>query len=310
MIGTESCALLACTTNVLLTLRKVFAQSEERIDLLTWFEKQYGEPMIRHFMHHFPFSSRLEPHRGKNSGGANLASSCREHNIALCFLWAQVNIKSAAKFSPAVFQYLCGKDDCIEQVKPSSDVSFAFLGVFQTADRLVLTTSELDHVKNIVLSSRNKKSLFGHVNDLVESAVEFSRRIRPERKDRLVLNHMLMEIGQSVELGNIPALKEWIETCPALLRQEGNGPLLGAINRVISRNAVCLANGRTEVPYLLDNLERYGGNQYEWKTVFNFFYWTRDGNQDVVDLLRKHLDRIEDPAIKSYGLGVLHSIQN
>lgn len=83
-----------------------------------------------------------------------------------------------------------------------------------------------------------------------------------------------MEVGESLnlELGNLPALKEWIENCPSLLRQDGNDSLLGFINRVISRNAVSRANACKEAEHLL---ARLAGRDCDQKAVSNFLFWTR-----------------------------------
>jgi len=194
-----------------------------------------------------------------------------------------------------------------------------FLDVFQTGDRQALTPAELNHIKNILLCSCHNKSLLGHVDSLIGSAIEFNRRIRPDRRDRVLLNRMLMEVGQSVadhELDSLPALKEWIEICPTLLlREEGSSSLLGSINRIMSRNSASLANGRLEVARLLATLPEPSSahGHYDWKTVFDFLFWTRDANNPskTVDYIQQLLSRFDhDQDLKSYGLGILQAVQS
>lgn len=107
LIGVESVALLTCITNVLFTLWSIMNQSEDHKELLTWFDKQCGDQLIRNFIHRFPFSARVETVRSKKQPGD---SHCREQNLILCFLWAQLETKGAAKYAEPVFQYLCGKN--------------------------------------------------------------------------------------------------------------------------------------------------------------------------------------------------------
>ena len=69
-------------------------------------------------------------------------------------------------------------------------------------------TTELDLLKSIVLSCYNKKNVSGHVDSVIEDAVEFCNRIPPHRKDRLMLNGTLMNIGEIVGKGKIlPSLR-------------------------------------------------------------------------------------------------------
>ncbi len=75
-------------------------------ELLRWFESEYGELLIRNFIQRFPFSARIETARNKKQV---VDPHCREQNLILCFLWAHLEMKSAAKYSTLVFQYLCGK---------------------------------------------------------------------------------------------------------------------------------------------------------------------------------------------------------
>lgn len=102
--------LLSCSISVLLTLRSVLERLDEEekrgAELMASFEQQVGESLLRHFIQRFPFSVRVESRR--NSVG-RIDPHCREQNLALCFLWAQLGgLKSAAKFAPLIFQYLSG----------------------------------------------------------------------------------------------------------------------------------------------------------------------------------------------------------
>lgn len=81
-------------------------QSENRTDLLKWFELQCGESLIKNFIERFPFAARIETSRTKKQSGDPF---CREQNLVLCFLWAQLEMKSAAKYAASIFQYLSGK---------------------------------------------------------------------------------------------------------------------------------------------------------------------------------------------------------
>lgn len=155
----------------------------------------------------------------------------------------------------------------------------------------------------------SKMTLHGHVDSVIEAAVEFSNRVRPDRKDRLLVNKMLMSIGQVAgDRNDIPSLKRWIETCPTVIRDNANMELLESINRVMSRNSSCLANGKKEVIRLVDNLERLGSKFDYWKAVFDFIYLTmKDGtNQEtIIAALQQQINKLENHEIKSYGLGVL-----
>ena len=106
LIGKESCSLLTCVVNVLFSLWSVLNSSDNRIELLNWFEQQCGESLIRNFVQCFPFSARIESGQQRNKTQLDLV--CREQNIVLCFLWAQLGVKNAAKYAPDIFQYLCG----------------------------------------------------------------------------------------------------------------------------------------------------------------------------------------------------------
>lgn len=106
--------MLACITNVMFTLWNIMSQSENHAELLSWFEQQCGEPLIRNFIQRFPFSARLESVRNKKQGDPQ----CREQNLILCFIWAQLEMKSAAKYAPFVFQYISGKASFYLNYKP------------------------------------------------------------------------------------------------------------------------------------------------------------------------------------------------
>lgn len=152
-----------------------------------------------------------------------------------------------------------------------------------------------------------------HVNSVIQAAVEFSNRVRSDRKDRLLLNKILMDIGQIVgDREGIPSLKTWIETCPSIIRDKANIELLDSINRVMGRNPTCLDNGRREVAHLLANVDRLGNNLEHWKAVYNFIYLTSKdvGLEDgVVSSLTHHIERTEDPVIKAYGMGILSIVE-
>ena len=105
LIGNESVALLTCITNVMFKMWNIMNQSENRIELLSWFEQQCGESFLRNFIQHFPFSAYIETMRSKKQIGD---PQCREQNLILCFLWSHLEIKSAAKYIPLVFQYIRG----------------------------------------------------------------------------------------------------------------------------------------------------------------------------------------------------------
>ena len=99
LIGNESVALqmliLTCITNVMFKMWNIMNQSENRIELLSWFEQQCGESFLRNFIQHFPFSAHIETMRSKKQIGD---PQCREQNLILCFLWSHLEIKSAAKY--------------------------------------------------------------------------------------------------------------------------------------------------------------------------------------------------------------------
>lgn len=58
--------------------------------------------------------------------------------------------------------------------------------------------------------------------------------------------------------------------------------------------------------------ENYDNHYDNWKSVFDFFYWTWQPGDDrnVLTFLQSLIDRLEDPHIKSYGLGVLVAIKS
>lgn len=123
--------------------------------------------------------------------------------------------------------------------------------MFQSADSQPFTAVELEELKNILDTTCSKKNLLPQVNRVIEAAAEFSTRVRSDRKDRLQLNRFLLEVGQNFnQLESLPALKNWIENCPTLIDQDGNGALLGAINRVVSRNATSLKIAKHQVRIL------------------------------------------------------------
>lgn len=111
LIGKDSCSLLSCVVNVLFSLWSVLNRSDNRLELLKWFEQQCGESLIRNFIQRFPFSARIESGQQRNKTQLDLV--CREQNIMLCFLWAQLGLKNAVKYAPDIFQYLCGESNLL-----------------------------------------------------------------------------------------------------------------------------------------------------------------------------------------------------
>lgn len=105
LIGPETMELFASITNVMFTLWSIMNQSDDRKELLNWFQQQCGEALIRHFLQRFPFSPRIETNRNKKQSGD---LNCREHNLIVCFLWAQLQMKNTEKFAKPIFQYLSG----------------------------------------------------------------------------------------------------------------------------------------------------------------------------------------------------------
>lgn len=105
LIGIESITLFTCISNVMFTLLSIMKQSENHLELLNWFQIEYGELLIRNFIRPFPFSARLESSRSKKQA---IDPQCRDQNLIVCFLWAQLETKSAAKCAEQVFQYLSG----------------------------------------------------------------------------------------------------------------------------------------------------------------------------------------------------------
>lgn len=188
---------------------------------------------------------------------------------------------------------------------------FIFIGVFQSAENQPLSAIELEQLRNILNTTSAKKILLPQANRVIEAASEFSIRVRSDRKDRLQLNRFLLEVGQNFnQLESLPALKDWIENCPTLIRQDGNGALLAAINKVVSRNAASLTVAREQIPHLMERFENYSISYDHWNSVFDFFYWTwlPGDDHNVLTFLRGLIDRLEDPFTKSYGLGVLDAI--
>ena len=284
-------------------------RSENNFELLRWFESEYGELLIRNFIQRFPFSARVETTRNKKQV---VDPHCREQNLILCFLWAHLEMKSAAKYSTLVFQYLCGKigQKIICMFFLLSLIIFR-TGLFQSSDQYVFTAVELDKLKEIVLACSSKKNLREQVDNLIDAVIEFCSRIRPDRKDRLYLNKVLMTIGETVgDREEISSLKRWTEMCPSLIREYANMDLLESINRVMSRNANCLTNGRNEVDNLIAYLEKIDSKYEHWKAVFDFIYLTKNQASGELDLskLREHIVQMQDSEVKSYGLGMLNII--
>lgn len=157
----------------------------------------------------------------------------------------------------------------------------------------------------------SKKNLRVHVDNLIDVLVEFCNRIRPDRKDRLYLNKVLMNIGETIgDQEDMSSLKRWIETCPSLIRDNANMDLLESINRVMSRNANCLANGRKEVDNLIAHLEKIHSKSEHWKAVFDFIYLTKNqaSGQLEISTLREQIVQLQDSDVKIYGLGMLNII--
>jgi len=289
LIGAESAELLVCMTNIIFTVWNILNQSENRTEVLNWFQTEYGDLLIRNFIQRFPFSARVEPKK-KNM---KIDSQCREQNLILCFIWTQINLKSSPKFAKSIFNYLSG--------------------LFQTADQQSLTSIEIEQLRNIFMTACCKKNHHSHINNVIGAAVDFSGRIRADRKDRLLLNKTLIEVGLSVnDIENIPQLKKWIDSCPSLLQEANNIVLLGSINRVMNRNATSLMNGKKEVAQLLERSAHYSNKFVYWKPVFDFFYWTcRDSSdvQCVLDAVPAIIERLEDKEIQCYGSTILLAIR-
>ena len=311
LIGPESIVLFSSITNIMFTLWSIINQSDDRQELLNWFQQQCGEALIRNFFQRFPFSPRIEtkPNKKQSQNDPN----CREHNLILCFLWVQLDMKNAEKFAKPIFQYLTGNNFSQSNLYFLKIMSISFLiGLFQSTDNNVLTPTELHLFKEILLVCCSQKKMRSNVDGVIKAAVEFSNRLRSDRKDRLMLNRILISIGQVVgEREDLPSLKTWIESSPAIIRDRANIELLESINRVMSRNSICLANGRKEVAHLIANIESSGHKIEHWKAVFDFFYLTSSGvhyQESIVASLTKQIEKIEDPAVKSYGMGVLNII--
>lgn len=289
LISAGSAELLICMTNIMYTVWCILNQCENNTEQLNWFQNEHGDALIRNFIQRFPFSARVEQKK-KN---VKLDSLCREQNLILCFMWTQINLKSSPRFAKSIFQYLCG--------------------LFQTADHQLLTSIEIDQLRNILMTSCTKRNYNSHVNNIVEAAVEFSNRVKADRKDRLMLNRTLLEVGLSIsETENIPELKKWIESCPSLLQEASNIALLASINRVMNRNATSLMNGKKEVGKLLERSTHYSNKFAYWKPIFDFLYWTCRDSTDIKDILlaiRNIIDRLEDKDIQCYGSSVLHAIE-
>ncbi|XP_057370079.1 testis-expressed protein 10-like [Daphnia carinata] len=134
LVGIESIALLTCISNVMFTLLSIMKQSENHLELLNWFQLEYGESLIRNFIRPFPFSARLESSRSKKQA---IDPQCRDQNLIICFLWAQLETKSAAKCAELVFQYLSG-------LLQAQDVQFGSAAI------------ELDKLKEIFFDKKIK----------------------------------------------------------------------------------------------------------------------------------------------------------
>ena len=76
---------------------------------------------------------------------------------------------------------------------------FCLIGLFQSTDNNALTPTELHLLKEILqVSCSQKKMRSNVVNGVIKVAVDFSNRLRSDRKDRLMLNRILISIGQVV----------------------------------------------------------------------------------------------------------------
>jgi len=177
----------------------------------------------------------------------------------------------------------------------------------------MLTSIEIDQIRNILMTSCTKRNHLSHVNNVIEATIEFNSRIKADRKDRLMLNRTLLEVGLNIsQTDNIPELKRWIESCPSLLQEASNIALLASINRVMNRNTTCLMNGKKEVAQLLDRSTHYSNKFAYWKPTFDFLYWTCRDSVDVdgvLQTIRTFIDRLEDNEIQCYGSSVVHAIE-
>ena len=186
-------------------------------------------------------------------------------------------------------------------------------GLFQSADHQPLTSIEIDQLRNILMTSSAKRNHNAHLNNVIESAVEFSGRVKADRKDRLMLNRILLQVGLSLsETNNIPELKKWTESCPSLLQEASNIGLLASINSVMNRNATSLVNGKGQVAQLLERSAHYSNKFAYWRPTFDFLYWTCRDSDDVNDVLqtmRTIIDRLADKEIQCYGSSVLLAIE-
>lgn len=289
LISAGSAELLICMTNILHIVWCLLNQSENSTEQLDWFQREYGDALIRNFIQRFPFSAHVE-HKKKN---VKLDAHCREQNLILCFMWTQINLKISPRFTKTIFQYL--------------------VGLFQSADHQPLTSIEIDQLRNILMTSSAKRNHNAHLNNVIESAVEFSGRVKADRKDRLMLNRILLQVGLSLsETNNIPELKKWTESCPSLLQEASNIGLLASINSVMNRNATSLVNGKGQVAQLLERSAHYSNKFAYWRPTFDFLYWTCRDSDDVNDVLqtmRTIIDRLADKEIQCYGSSVLLAIE-
>lgn len=97
--------MLTCITNLMFTLLNIVKQSENYSELLSWFDREYGELFIRSFIRQFPYSIRQESVKSKKNA---VDPQCRKQNLILCFVWAQLEMKCATKYGEQIFQYLSG----------------------------------------------------------------------------------------------------------------------------------------------------------------------------------------------------------
>ena len=238
--------------------------------MLLWFEKEFGDQFIRHLVQRLPFSCRSD----NRKSASKIDTECRQQNLIISFMWAQMgNLKSSTKHAPTVFQYISRK---FHSVSLSISLLILFLkltDLLNTADQNPLSNAETGQIKETLKITSVKKNYQSQVDQVIETAVRFIRRVRPDRKDRLALSRALIDVGLDVEdLDRIPSLKKWIETSPQLLKEQGSLSLLPSINRAMSRNWTVLTCGRQQVVSLLqmpvDCLSP------EWKLMLDFAYWT------------------------------------
>lgn len=166
-------------------------------------------------------------------------------------------------------------------------------------------------LKDTLLHSCHRKGFKNHVDSAIDAIVNFSKRVGPERKDRLMINKILIDIGENVDVKHLPSLNQWIETCPVLVRDITNFELLGSINRIMTRNETSLLTGRTVARELMTNMEKLEIDSQCWKAAFDFVYLAKKNTPvsgKVMGILRRHVQRLEDPIVKCYGVGLLKLI--